>query len=354
MYSRRLQVRHLASGLLAALLIAAGPLYAFVLHTDAAEFATRQLQVSDNQVGVGTNYKLSFSGQSAGSIQSIRLQLCTNDPFPGTPCTPPAGLNFLSGVLSAQSGMTGFTVHPSSTANELILTRATPIATIAGLASYTLSGAVNPSAAGTYYGRLETFASADATGPSHDAAGLAVAYMDNLVSVSTEVPPYLLFCTGNTIVAYDCNTATGSYVDFGEFSSTKTSTGQTQFIVATNADFGYTIRALGTTLTSGTNVIPALAAPDISRKGVSQFGLNLRANSTPPTGADVQGTGTGVVMAGYNTPNQYKFASGDVLVSSPDPDYFRLFTVSYIANVSTGQAPGVYVSSLQYIALASF
>ncbi|MCA9327202.1 hypothetical protein KDA14_01615, partial [Candidatus Saccharibacteria bacterium] len=102
------------------------------------------------------------------------------------------------------------------------------------------------------------------------------------------------------------------------------------------------------------NTIAALAAPDVSRVGVSQFGMNLRANSSPSAGQNVVGSGVGVVAAGYNTPNFFKYASGDVLVSSIDPEYFRLFTATYIVNVGASQSPGVYVTTLQYIALASF
>lgn len=356
MHSRRLrQLRYAAFGLAAALLFGAGPLYIFAPQAAGAEFASREVKISDNLVGDFAQYDLSFSGQTAGSIGSIRLQLCTNDPFPGTACTAPAGLDFTAATLATQTGMLGFSIDPSTTtANELVLTHSSTTPTIAGLVSYTLANVKNPSAGGTVYGRLETFASLDATGPSHDAAGLALSFTNNALNINSVVPPYLLFCLGNTIQAFDCNTAQGNYIDFGELSPTHTATGQSQFIVATNADFGYTIRALGTTMTSGTNVIPALSSPDVSRVGTSQFGLNLRANSSPSAGSDVQGTGVGVVSPNYNTPNFFQFISGDVLVSATDPDYYRLFTVTYIANVSSTQAPGVYVSTLQYIALASF
>ena len=324
-----------------------------VTPVSAAKFATRELHMSDRLVNASADYILTFSGQSAGTVGSIRLQLCTNDPLVGTPCTAPAGLNFVVGTLSNQTGMTGFSIAPNTTANQLILTRA-PGASVPGTVSYEFQGIHNPSNAGTVFGRLETFASTDASGPDLDGAGLAVDYTGNAVSVSTYVPPYLLFCVGNTIQPNDCATAQGDYIDFGEFSSTKTATGQTQLLAATNANYGYTIRVLGTTLTSGINTIPALQTPDIARTGVDQFGLNLRANSTPAVGSDVQGSGSATVSPAYDTPNYYKFTSGDVLASAPTADGFRLFTVSYIANINKNQPAGIYVSTLQYVALASF
>lgn len=353
MLARRLRVKHLAFGLIATLLIAAVGSLLPLLFANAAEFATRSLYVSDNVVDATTDYTLSFSGQSPGTVGSVRLQLCSNDPFPGSPCTPPAGLDMSAAVIASQVGMTGFTVHSSTTANELVLTRA-PGASVPGQVTFVLRNIHNPSTAGTTYGRLETFASINASGAHLDAGGLAIAFLPMNVSVQTYVPPYLLFCVANSIQPFNCDTAEGNYIDFGEFSTTKTATGRTQLLVATNAGSGYTIRVLGTTMTSGINVIPALATRDVSRIGTSQFGLNLRANTTPASGSDVQGSGVSTIAADYNVPNYYKFASGDVLVSSPEPDYLRLFTVTYVANVAKEQSPGIYVSTLQYVALASF
>jgi hypothetical protein len=250
--------------------------------------------------------------------------------------------------------MTGFTVHGAfTTANELVLTR-TPGPTSPATVSYELGGVTNPSTPGTYYGRLETFTTTDASGPSYDAGGLAFAFVGDDLSIHTYVPPYLAFCIGNTIPNEDCAAAEGNYIDLGELSPTRTATGQTKLLVATNADYGYSITALGTTLTSGINVIPAITSPDVSRPGTSQFGLNLRANSTPSSGSDPAGMGRGNPTADYNIPNRFKFASGDMLASYNNPDYYRMYTASYVVNVSREQAAGVYVTTLTYIALATF
>lgn len=355
MHIRSRQFWDVASGLTVVLLLYGVGLLGFATSTaSAAEFTTRQLAMSSSTTGGSANYTLAFSGQSAGVIQSIRLQMCTNDPFPGSPCTAPVGFTFGSASLTSQVGMAGFTIHPSSTANELILTRALPLATIPGMVSYSLSNVHSPSSGGTVFGRLETFASSDATGPHHDAAGLAVSYQQSGLSIRTEVPPYLVFCVANTIQAQDCSTAQGNYIDFGEFSSSKTSTGQTQIVAATNADHGFTIAVQGTTMMSGINAITQLSSPSVSRTGNSQFGINLRANSTPSEGQDPQGLGlSAVVSARYNQPNSYAFNSGDVLVSATNPDMSK-YTVSYVVNIAKSQAPGVYVSTLTYIAVASF
>lgn len=320
----------------------------------AANFSLRSLDISSSIAGeTGVEYTLKFAGQSPGTVGSVRLQICSNDPFPGFPCTPAPGVDLSQAQIVSQSGMTGFSVHPSTTWSELVLTR-TPGATTTGLVSIRFDHVSNPALVGTIFGRLETFATIDATGPSHDAGGIAIAMLPKAVSVQTTVPPYLSFCIGVTIQPYDCATASGNYIDFGELSSTRTATGQTKLLVSTNAEFGYTIRALGTTLTSGINVVSAMTSPDVSRVGTNQFGLNLRANGTPSTGQDPAGAGLGQPAAGYNAPNTYKFVPGEVLASYNHPDDHRMYTVTYIANIGKNQPPGVYVTTLTYVALASF
>lgn len=349
---RKRFIVRVASGTAALLLLVAG-LFA-VPHASAGQFDSRGLQLGDSAMGLMTSYRFFFTGVTTTDIGSIRLQLCSNDPFPETPCTPPTGLDFTGSTLSDQGGMIGFTVDPSSTVNEVLLTRV-PAPGLTTPSYYEFTDVVNPDTPGSYYARITSYASTDGSGPALDYGGIAIDIdPPGGLMVETEVPPFLLFCVGNTITASDCATATGNYIDFGEFASTTTATGRTEMVVATNAADGFIITVLGTTLTSGTNTINKLATADVSRRGVSQFGLNLRANASPPGGQNPSGYGlSAVVSSKYNQPNYYAFNSGDILVSATDPDFMK-YVASYIVNVSTNQAPGVYVSTLQYIALASF
>lgn len=322
-------------------------------HVQGMQLQTRSVRIADSQAGVATRYNISFEHQSASTVGSIRFQVCANDPLIGQPCVAPTGFSASAAALNTQTGMNGFTLSPVSTANVVVLTRtpSTPPASVT--ASYELSNIVNPTNAGTYFMRVESFASVDATGPDLDYGGLAF-NINRSVSINARVPPFLLFCTGITIQPYDCSTATGAYTDFGDFSPTVTRTGKLQMLVATNAEQGYTVRAIGPTLTSGVNTIAPLATADVSRKGVSQFGMNLRANANPQTGQEVQGNGVATISSGYDVPNSYKYVSGDVIASSTTSDDYRLYTISYIVNIAPGQEPGIYVTTLQYVALATF
>jgi len=260
----------------------------------------------------------------------------------------------LGATFSAQTGETGFSVHPSSTTNNIILSRL-PVASASGVpVSFSFNNVINPTNPATYYVRLQTFASTDGTGVATDYGGLAYAVGNNNFAVSAEVPPFLLFCSGITINDNFCNSVTGNYVDFGSLRPTSASSATTELLVATNGASGYTTQLSGNTMISGNNVITSLVANDVSRPGVNQFGLNLRANTTPAVGSDPSGPGTGQPNPAYNIPNQYRFNSGEIIASNALPEDTRLYTVSYLLNISASQPIGIYSTTISYITLANF
>lgn len=317
-----------------------------------AQLGNRFLQLSSSEVGDTANYLLGFHLSTAGTLGSIDIQFCANDPLIGDPCTVPPGLDVSGATLINQSGPIGFAISGASTANEIILTRAPSFAAVQS-ASYEFSGIVNPSTAGSYYVRVQTYATSDASGPASDFGGIAIAFI-NEVAISATVPPFLIFCTGVTIPGLNCANANGDFIDFGELLTSRASSGSSQMLVATNAGQGYNISFDGPTMASGVNTINGLTTGDVSRPGTSQFGFNLRANTTPPDGSNPTGPGTGTPTAPYNQPNFYRLNSGDVIASNSGPEDLREYTASYIVNRPLGQAPGIYVTTLTYIALATF
>jgi hypothetical protein len=308
--------------------------------------------LSDNRASSTATYKIAFDIVTADIVGSIRVQFCSNSALIDQPCTAPSGFDLSGATLSDQTGETGFSISPFSTANVLILTRSATGAT-PGSVSYTLDGVINPDSLGSDFGRIETYTSEDATGTHVDYGGFSTA-VASPVDISTTVPPYLLFCSGLTITGFDCATAVDDYVNFGELSSVTPRTGFTQMVVATNAFGGYNVTVNGNTMTAGSEVIPALNPSDVSRPGVSQFGINLVANTDPPVGQDPTGPGSGQVRPDYAISNRYRFVSGDELVAALTSDDYRKYTVSYIVNVARDQAAGIYVSTLEYVCLANF
>ena len=146
----------------------------------------------------------------------------------------------------------GFSISPASTANEIILTRTAALAP---------SGQSLP-----FHRRYQSIlawlllrpsadlATDDASGPASDYGGIAFNITDDQPGGLTTVPPYLIFCTGTTIGGLNCANANGDFIDFGELSSQPASSGSSQLLVATNAEFGYNVTISGTTMTSGNNM----------------------------------------------------------------------------------------------------
>lgn len=319
----------------------------------ATQLLNRFDKTESSVVGANSRHLIGFTlTDFATPVGSLAFEFCANDPVPEAACTAPTGLD-LSGVsLSSQTGETGFSIHPNSTVSTLVLGRPAVAPTTADI-RYELSGVINPTTLGTYFIRLYTFSSVDGTGLPIETGGIALSTSEAL-SVSAEVPPYLRFCAGVTIISFDCSTATSFFIDFGEFSTDNEKTATSQFVVATNAASGYTVTLAGTTLTSGNNTIPGTGGPAVSATGTSQFGLNLRSNSGLGIGANPTGPGTANPTANYNIPNRYSFQPGDTLVTVGNSNDNRKFTASFIANISNGQAAGIYATTISYICLANF
>ena len=320
----------------------------------AAQVTQRSLTLS-SPIASATNvsYTFRFTINNSYSMGSLAFEFCVEDPLPNEPCTSPNGFDTSSIVLASQGGETGFSIDGvNSTNNRLVLTR-TAAVTNPGQSVYQFTGVTNPDSDGSYYARIYTYASTDGTGAQIDDGGIAFA-INKPVSVQAEVPPYLFFCVGITITGLTCSGSAGSFLDFGEFTTTDTSFAQSQVMVATNARYGLSISANGTTLTSGNNIIPALAAPTAAATNTSQFGINLRDNSNPNVGEEPAGIGAAYVTANYNTPNLFKFSSGEAIAASTGTSDYKKFTISYMVNVGQNQSPGIYSTTLIYIGLANF
>lgn len=340
------------TSLVICLLIAGFVLIGAFSRAFAAQLTGRSLQLSTATASATADYDFSFNLISNSSLGSISFQFCSNDAIVTDSCTAPAGFSDSAATLSSQSGQTGFSINPSSTVNHLIISRTAAPAT-PGQVNYVFSNITNPSSTGAYFVRITTYSSTDGSGSYIDYGGIAFA-ISSSVNISATVPPYLIFCTGLSIPNYNCSGATGDFINFGNLSPSTTATGSSQMLAATNAASGYDITVYGTTLESGNQVINNLATPDVSRPGTSQFGMNLRANVSPAGGLDPSGPGGGSPSTNYNRPNFFSYNSGDVVASSPQPDPDRLYTASYMVNVSSTQAPGVYVTTLTYICVATF
>lgn len=313
---------------------------------------SRFIRISTPNVSQSAEYTVGITlNEVTTQLGSIELLFCDNSPIIVDVCIVPPGLDVSTAVLANETGNTGFSIT-DQTPSRILISRTASLPANA-TSTYRFTGVTNPSAQGSYYLRILTYESEDGTGPIVEEGG-AVFSMNGGLNLATEVPPYLKLCASVSIVNYDCATATSFIIDFGELSKINPKTATSELVVATNAGSGFNISISGTTLTSGNNVINALSAGGASLPGTAQFGINLRSNTNPVVGSEPIGPGIASPTAGYNNPNVFRFASADVIASGSGATDNKKFTVAYIANIDVNQQPGVYATTITYIALANF
>jgi hypothetical protein len=317
----------------------------------ALQLANRTVTVNTSQPSANTTHSFTFDIATVAGIGSIEFEYCTNDPFVGTPCTAPAGLDVSGAGIAVQQGEAGFSMHANTTSNRLLITRAPAIAT-GGPVRYDFSNTINPSTPQqTVYVRLATYVNDDGTGAFIDEGGVVFSTSGSL-GVGGYVPPHMTFCVGLS-VALHCESATGDKINLGELSTQVPSIASSQMSAFTNDLSGYDIFVQGITMTSGNNIIPGLLS-GVSNPGTSQFGINLRANSSPAIGSDPVGPGVGFASSGYNASNVFRFVNGEKVAESNMPTDADIYTVSYMVNIHDNQPAGVYSTTLTYVAVAQF
>lgn len=348
---------------------------------------TLQAGVTDGGSAPGgvVNHYFQFTLPSVGAgnaIGSIQFLYC--DAAGGT-------CNSLTGLVTTGAGITidttgsdiatGWTLN-NATNGAPYIAQAAAVAPTTGVMKVKILGVTNPTTANqSFYVRISTFASLNATGTPID-TGTVAASTANAIVLKGTMPESLIFCTGATITVTsnipDCSSATPSNnIQFNQlFSTTSTAWATSQMAASTNALSGYTITVSGATMTFGSNTIPAIGATAAaSTIGQGQFGMNLRTDTTPAvtyfdaSNGDVAPASDGVNLeanpaTAYDTANSYAFVAGGPTVvansdfSSPGtashPSDTQRYTATYIVNVAGHQAAGAYQTTLTYICTPTF
>jgi hypothetical protein len=324
------------------------------------------------------NHFFQFTLPASGSpnVGSILFQYCTTaaNSIASPTCVMPTGLDTTAATYGSESGATGFSLVNTTNGAPYITRAAVPVSPSTAV-SYHLLGVTNPSADNTtFYVRISTYASTDTTGAVIDSGTVAASTTEPIILTGT-MPESLVFCTGATVGTTsgvpDCATATSGSVTFDRlFSPIDTSIATSQMAASTNAGSGYIITVNGVTLTSGSNTITAMTTAgsgDAGVHGISQFGLNLKANTTatssPAVGTEVAPAANGTnyrgeALNGYNTVDRFRFFSGNNVADSANGGAggtdAQIFTASYIVNVPGSQPAGTYTTTLTYICTPTF
>ncbi len=330
-----------------------------------------------SMVGGVVKHEFAFTVPSTSNVGSIKFEYCTSA---SGACVMPTGLVTNGGTtaLDNETGATGFTLVKTTNGAPYLTRTASSVAATTQV-SYRLRDVTNPTAVTnpptvpnqTFFVRITTYSDADLGGSVVDTGTVAASTATQIVLDGT-MPESLVFCAGALIGLTggvpDCSKATSGVISFNQlFSPTDTATATSQMSASTNAGSGYTITVNGPTLTSGANTVTGMAVQGIGVHGVSQFGLNLKANTTATStvaiGAevDVPSNGTnyrGRAATGYQTIDNFKFVTGEAVADSAEGGAggsdAQIFTVSYIANVPGSQPAGTYTTTLTYICTPQF
>ncbi len=311
----------------------------------AAQITARKVVIGSSDAGANTTYEFTFTVPSTTVTKSASFTACTTASGACTPATGFADVNAstLTGQPTNLGDAAGWAVDTATTGvlkikktgNLAAPTPATPT-------TVSFSNVKNPTATNsTFFIRIATF-SDDAYTTAID-TGVVAASTAGQIMVAANVDETLNFII---------NDAT---VDLGTLAKTITGIGTSSMVVGTNATSGYSLSYSGQTLTSGSNTINAMSSASASTTNSRQFGMNLMSNTTPAVGVSVTGSGTGIPAVNYNTQDLFMFnVSGDVIATAAAATNDNTFTASYIANIDSSTAAGVYTTILTFVVTANF
>ena len=367
--------------------------------------------ITTGAAGSGSNgqkakYTFTFTlGTSGSTVGSLSIMLCTT-PIPATgSCTTPTGLD-ASHVASIQnSGSTGLlgtvsldttTTDPSNSQGvcnggttvrtNCILLKWSSATVQTGTPTITLvfgGGAsdyiTNPTTAGTFFARITTYS--DTAYTTAVDAGTTANSTATQVTITAKVQEALNFSVGTTVTAP--GTSCTAFTDSGALSigdptnglsATTAYDGHSYFRVATNGIHGTTIYYSAPTLTSGANSIAAInggtetSTGTSSSPGTAQFGLGIDTSDTQsgsgysfsslaatanPAYGSAAGTITAAGTAKFNF-NPASATSPIAIASTANVITCDTGSVRYLANIATNTPPGIYTTTVNYIATPSY
>lgn len=156
---------------------------------------------------------------------------------------------------------------------------------------------------------------------------------------------------------------TSASTDIGYLGTTYTKTANGTFSIKAYLAHGFVIVNAGDppkTTSVNPHTFATPSSPTASAVGTEQFGMNLRANTSPATfGADpVQVPDStfsfATAAAGYSTVNQYKYVKGDTIAQSTKSSGQTDFTTSYIFNINNVTQAGTYFFNHDMVAVATY
>jgi hypothetical protein len=384
-----------ATGILAGMLLPA----AFPMLASADQLASRSVELSSSTADAsGVNYQFSFT--PSANYEGLVVDFCdaTTGPIAGQDCTAPTGFDISSAATSSNvtfttGGGIGTLTTTDSTASHLEIqgTSAQNVGTNPTVV-FNVAGVHNPTAAGSFYARIYTYATSTAgwtnvttLGTTVDTGGIALA-TTNQIGVQAAVRESLQFCvagddttTPNTGTAYitdgcDLTGRAAPDINLGHSSSagqplaldtSATDTADVYSQISTNAVAGAVVRmknsndcgGLMRVGASGCDIAAAQTGNAIS-PGTAMFGMKLGTTTT--------GTGTITPLAPYDTSNYgmtYSGSTGSGVSSTyGDPIYNTdggpiangNVPMTFGASAAATTPAGLYKANMSLVATGTF
>ncbi|HET8671315.1 MAG TPA: hypothetical protein VFM05_12030 [Candidatus Saccharimonadales bacterium] len=370
-----------------------------IQHVKAAPITNRKVHISNSAVGTRTagqnvTYTFTFTVPGAAStVQSMDFQFCTA-PLPGTDCNLPTGQSVTGAAIvgGSQSGLTGWSLGTagnaptntwsngtSGTGGRIRITRtdATNVSSNTAM-SIAFNGITNPSTADQeFFIRLVTYTDTAWT-TSRDTGSVAnsTATQIDITAKVQEVLNFSVGVDGNADGSVDaptaaCNALTeGGTLSLGDtdgvLSFTQAYDDHSYFRVSTNANNGTVIYYAGDTLKYSTFDINEIGSTaTASAPGTEQFGLGINSADTTTNGYSFTqltatapyNAGNGTITSGGTATFAFEAASLTTprqIASAAAPIVCDTGSVRYIGNIATTTPPGLYTTSISYIATPTY
>lgn len=358
----------------ALLLMSALPAFFGAQTVYAGTVAYRSITMSSSLPSTtGAEYTVQYTPASGTSIEGIIVDFCSNSPIVGATCTAPTGFSVGAATVTSYSTSmgTGWTTSAESTSTLELSNTTAQTQSVSTPDSFILTTATNPSATGSFYARITTYAatpptatstpaySATAPGTYTDEGGVALS-TTSVIDISATVQETLGFCVYPGTSGATCGTSPSFTMGHSVngvtiIDSAAVYTNPVDFSISTNADHGAAVNLEGGTLTSGSNTIPAMTAAGTITPGTADFGLYLSTLGTNVTATAPYGTTTSAYYldagtAGTGTQNTF----GQTIANLSGPVNASVSTITYGVTASNTTPAGIYTATHQLIATATF
>jgi hypothetical protein len=377
--------------------ISLSSLLIFAHDAGAAQITTRSLRLASSAngtVAVGaagtggngaqTRHTFNFTEGTVGAtVGSIEFLYCTT-PLPGTTCTAPVGLDASTVTSVGGTTASGWSLGTSGnapTANNIRITRTASNITDTQNIAFGNGGSgtdyiKNPTADNEeFFVRITTYAT-NAWGTVVDQGTVANSTAEQ-IEVTAKVQETLNFSVGTTPTdpLNSCVSLTGSALGLGlapdyvlDFNTAYDA--RSYFRVSTNANIGTAIYYSGDTLKFGGNDIAAIGTTaTASDVGTEQFGLAIDVTDATAFGhlfnslipQPPYDNGDGTITDGGDATFAYDVASvttpaliADSTAAGTKTIICDTGSVRYLGNISTTTPPGVYTSTITYLATPTY